>query len=48
MIICQAKINKYKIKWKEVIYLKKDILYVDFMWTNKKGVNQFARHIFKK
>ena len=47
MIICKAKYEKFKIKWQEVVYIKKNNLYVDFMWQ-KNEKEYFARQIFKK
>jgi len=47
MIICKAKYPKYKLKWQEVIYIKNENIYVDFMWQ-KNNKDYFARQIFKK
>lgn len=47
MVICKAKYPKYKLKWQEVIYIKNENLYVDFMWQKNKK-DYFARQIFKK
>lgn len=47
IVICKAKYPKFDLKWKEVIYIKNNNLYVDFIW--KKGdKDYFARQIFDK